>query len=236
MRCVNIRHSKWRRLSASVAPRGSEHRSGQAMLESLIAIMLICLIFFGAMQMSQMFAAREILYHAAARGARAKTVGFNRWMVRKAIYVASIPVSGAMLTPQLDPRDPAIIDAIEASKGSGALIDPWLDIMSGRLVPSSAKYQTERALIPEFMWADNFYRARAVLNYDAWENNLIRHNISGVPLGQMENPPPLRITVWMNYTNWLPMKSTYYSGDTVRMEGRSTLENHYLVYIDDRHW
>jgi hypothetical protein len=236
MRCLKSRHSNLHALSAIVEPLVSGHRSGQAMIESLIAIILICLIFFGAMQMSQMFAAREILYHVAARGARAKTVGFNQWMVRKAIYVASIPVAGAMVTPQLDPRDQAIIDAIEASKGSGALVDPWLAVMSGRLVPSSAKYQIERALIPEFMWSDNFYRARAVLSYDAWENNLIRHNISDVPLGQMENPPPLRITVWMNYTNWLPMKSTYYSGETVRMEGRNTLENHYLVYIDDHHW
>ena len=236
MCCVKSRRSNGRDVCSIVKTPVSGNRSGQAMVESLIAITLICLIFFGSMQISQLFAAREILYHAAARGARAKTVGFNQWMVRKAIHVASIPISGAMLTPQLDPRDPAIIGAIEASQSGGALIDPWLDIRSGRLIPSSVTYQMERALIPEFMGSDNVYRARAVLNYDAWENNLIHHDMSGVPLGQMANPPPLRITVWMDYSNWLPMRNTYFRGDTVRMEGRNTLENHYLVYIDDQHW
>ena len=217
-------------------PGTGYHRSGQAMIESLIAIGLICLIFFGAMQISQMFAAREILFYAAARGTRAKTVGFNHWMVRKAIHVASIPISGAMVTPQLDPQDPAILAAIEASRGDGNLIDPWLDIMSGRLVPSSARYQLERALIPEFMWAENANRARAVLHYDAWENNLIHYRISGVPLGETENPPPLHTTAWMDYATWMPMRNTYYRDDTVRIEGVNTLENHYLVYIDDAHW
>ncbi|MFU8779713.1 MAG: TadE family protein [Kiritimatiellia bacterium] len=206
------------------------------MMESLIAIGLICLIFFGAMQISQMFAAREVLYHAAARGARAKTVGFNRWMVRKSIYVASIPVAGAMITPELDPSDPAISEAIRASRGSGDLIDPWLDIMSGRLVPTAARYQAERARIPAFLGADNYNRARAVLNYDAWENNQIHYHVSGIPIGEVATRSPLTITAWINYTNWLPMRGTYYSGDSVRIEAENTLENHYLVYIDDHHW
>lgn len=206
------------------------------MLESLVAIGLICLIFFGAMQISQMYAARDILYHAAARGARAKTVGFNHWMVRKAIYVASIPNAGAMVTPQLDAQDPAIINAIAASRDSGNRIDPWMDIMSGRLVPTAARYRIENALIPAFMWADNANRARAVLNYEAWDNNHINHHVDGITLGEVENAPPLEVTVWMNYTNWLPMRGTYYSGDTVRMEGRNTLENHYAVYLDDQYW
>jgi hypothetical protein len=206
------------------------------MLESLIAIVLICLIFFGAMQISQMFAAREVLYHAAARGARAKTVGFNRWMVRKAVYVSSIPVAGAMLTPQLDPTDPAIIEAIRASRNEGDRIDPWVDIMSGRLVPTSARYQVERARIPDFMWAANFNRAREVLNYDAWENRLIHYDVTGIPIGAFENPPPFSVTAWVNYTNFLPMSGAYYSGDSVRIEGENTLENHYSVYIDDQYW
>ena len=206
------------------------------MIESLMAIGLICLIFFGAMQISQMFAAREILYHAAARGARAKTVGFNQWMVRKAIHVAAIPISGPMLTPQVDPQDPTIVAAIEASKGAGALIDPWLDVMAGRLVPSSARYQMERALIPEFMGADHVHQARSILDYDAWQNDLIRHGISGLPLGATDTPPPLRVTARMNYTRWLPMRNTFFRGDAVPMEGVNTLETHYLVYLDDQHW
>ncbi len=206
------------------------------MIESLIAIGLICLIFFGAMQISQMFAAREVLYHAAARGARAKTVGFNHWMVSKVVHVAAIPISGAMLTPHLDPHDPAIREAIQESRAGGRLIDPWLDVMSGRLMPASARLETERALIPELLWAENRNRARAVLHYEAWEENQITHRVSGVPLGAIESSPPLRVTTRMRYARWLPMRRTFFRGDYVPIEGVNTLENHYQVYIDDQHW
>ncbi len=237
MRCIETRRFALLILPAKcVPPLASGHRAGQAMIESLIAIGLICLIFFGAMQISQMFATRVILYHAAARGARAKTVGFNHWMVRKAVYAGTIPISGAMLTPQVDPHDPTIVAAIQASKTGGALIDPWLDVMSGRLVSSSARYQIERALIPEFMGSDNINHARAILNYEAWENNHIQHHISGVPLAPVENPPPFQVTARMNYTRWLPMRNAFFRGDAVPIEGVNTLENHYLVYIDDNYW
>jgi len=232
------RHSEPIHHSRPAEPAGTSPvaLAGQAMIESLIAIILICLIFFGVMQISQMVAAREILQHAAARGARAKTVGFNQWMVRKAIHVASIPVAGPMLTPHVDPRDPAIIEAIRASRRHGDLVDPWLDIMAGRLVPTAARYRIEHALIPEFMWSANPERAREVLHYEAWEHSRIGYRVSGIPIGGIDPPPPLRVTSWMNYTNWMPMKATYYSGDSVRLEGYNTLENHYLVYIHDEYW
>ncbi len=58
------------------------------MIEACLAMGVICLVFFGLFQLSQLAAAREVINHAAARGARAKSVGLSRFMVSKAIRVA----------------------------------------------------------------------------------------------------------------------------------------------------
>ena len=75
-----------RRVKTKTGPR-----RGQALIESCLAIIVLCLVFAGLFQISQLFAAKEILDYSASRGARAKAVGFNEWMVRKVARVAAIP-------------------------------------------------------------------------------------------------------------------------------------------------
>ena len=77
-------------------------KRGQAMVETLIAVLAIMMIFFGAYQLSRMVAARTLLDHAAARAARAKAVGFNDFMCEKSARVAMIPVAGARIWPEED--------------------------------------------------------------------------------------------------------------------------------------
>lgn len=60
---------------------------------------LVCLVFFSVFQMARVFAAQEVLDYAAGRGARARTVGFNRFMVYKTIRVGAIPNAGVLLNP-----------------------------------------------------------------------------------------------------------------------------------------
>ena len=74
-------------------------RSGQSLIESCLVIALISLILFGLLQVSQLFAAKEVLRYAAGRGLRAKAVGFNRFMVFKTVRVGAIPSAGKMVTP-----------------------------------------------------------------------------------------------------------------------------------------
>lgn len=74
-------------------------RSGQGLIESCLVVALICLVFFGVFQISQLFASQEVLDYAAGRGARAKTVGLNRFMVFKTIRVGAIPNAGQLLNP-----------------------------------------------------------------------------------------------------------------------------------------
>lgn len=80
-----------------IAPGGS--RAGQSLIESCLVLALICLAFFGVFQISQLFASQDILDYAAARGARAKTVGFNHFMVHKTIRVGAIPNAGPLVEP-----------------------------------------------------------------------------------------------------------------------------------------
>lgn len=62
-------------------------------------VALVCLVFFGIFQVSQLFAAQEVLDYAAGRGARAKTVGFNKFMVFKTVRAGAIPNAGRLTHP-----------------------------------------------------------------------------------------------------------------------------------------
>ncbi len=66
-------------------------RCGQAMIESVFVIIVACLCFFAIFQYANLFAAKAVLSHAAARAARSRAVGFNQWMVVKKRRVAAIP-------------------------------------------------------------------------------------------------------------------------------------------------
>lgn len=80
-------------------PQGLRRRNGQSLIESCLVLALVCLVFFGLFQISRLFAAKEVLQYAAERGARAKTVGFNRFMVHKTVRVGAIANAGRMLNP-----------------------------------------------------------------------------------------------------------------------------------------
>lgn len=75
-------------------------QSGQALVESCIVIALICLLMAGFFQLSQLYTAKKISAHACFRGARAKIVGFNDFMVAKAVRVGTIPNAGNMTFPE----------------------------------------------------------------------------------------------------------------------------------------
>ena len=94
---------------------GSRHKRGQALIESCLVIAIVCLIFFGIFEISQLFAAQEVLDYAAGRGARAITVGFNDFMVRKTVRVGAIPNAGRMINPVYQ-GGPAAEHTLEAAR------------------------------------------------------------------------------------------------------------------------
>ncbi len=120
----------------------SQHRikqiAGQSLIESCIAIGIICLFLMGLFQLSQLYMAQEILTHAAGRGARAKTVGMNDFMVRKTVQVATIPSVGRLLE------------------------------RPNYITSPTAQRSFERARIPLYLEEPHPGRLSAVLNYTNW--------------------------------------------------------------------
>ena len=74
-------------------------RSGQAMIETVLAVLVISFCFMLLFRFSQMVTSKIFLEHAAMRVARARAVGLNDFMCEKAARVAVIPVAGERLWP-----------------------------------------------------------------------------------------------------------------------------------------
>ena len=77
-------------------------KSGQAMVETLLAVLVITGLFLALFKLSRMLTGKIMLEHAAMRVARARAVGMNEFMCIKAARVAVIPVAGERLKPGKD--------------------------------------------------------------------------------------------------------------------------------------
>ena len=77
-------------------------RSGQAMIETVLAVLIITFVFLGLFKLSHMLTGKIMLEHAAMRVARARAVGFNDFMCVKTARAAVIPVAGKRLWPSED--------------------------------------------------------------------------------------------------------------------------------------
>lgn len=118
----------------------TRHAEGQALIESCIVIGLICLLLMGLFQLAQLFVSREILDYAAGRGARAKAVGFNDFMVSKTVRIGTIANAGTLTAPE---------------RAGGGPWEQWSSIESPR--------------IPHYLQA-NSGELDAILNYAQWES------------------------------------------------------------------
>ena len=76
--------------------------AGQAMVETVLAVLVISFLFLVLFRLSQMLTAKIMLQHAAMRVARARAVGMNEFMCIKAGRVSVIPVAGKRLKPGPD--------------------------------------------------------------------------------------------------------------------------------------
>lgn len=78
------------------------NRQGQAMLETVLAVLIVTSVFLCLFKLSRMLTGKILLEHAAMRVARARAVGFNRFMCLKAARICTIPIAGRRLTPGED--------------------------------------------------------------------------------------------------------------------------------------
>jgi hypothetical protein len=87
-------------------------RSGQAMIETMLAVIVVTFLFLTLFKLSQMLTGKILLEHAAMRAARARAVGLNDFMCLKAARVAVIPAAGKWTWPQ----EPGFDQAMELAR------------------------------------------------------------------------------------------------------------------------
>lgn len=209
------------------------------MIESCFAIIFLCLLFMGLFQLVHVCVSREILYHAAARAARAKTVGFNQWMVQKTMRVAAIPNAGSLSQPVISMVDPALVTAL-ATLSPGDLWD-----FAMKSTPQSVTVNTELARIPEYLNSENMPTADNILNYENW-NTIVGPTIAssasvvldpsgpGTFSAKVEQPYKLLISLWGLVTG----ESSDLQADPghIHLVQHYDIEAQYPLYIEDGYW
>jgi len=68
------------------------------MVESIVVLFFLCIVFFLVFDYARLLICRTALDYAASRCARARTVGFNDFMVLKTARLGAMSVSGECLT------------------------------------------------------------------------------------------------------------------------------------------
>ncbi|UDQ98619.1 hypothetical protein AAEX28_00685 [Lentisphaerota bacterium WC36G] len=77
----------------------AKQEQGQVVVENLICILLICLIFFGILQLFFMFIADSVVSYGSFTTARSISVGFKPKRAHVAAEISTIPAAGKRLKP-----------------------------------------------------------------------------------------------------------------------------------------
>jgi len=197
------------------------------LIETCIATGFISLLFFVLLQVSQIFAAHEVLHRAATSGARAKTVGFNHWMVTKVIRVAAIPNAGPMTQPAYENNNTKLRDLV--LNGSPGQV--WDYALTN--AATNAQYAIEQPLIPDYLNSWNSPRSDYILDYEDWDT--IHFTVSGTVLPD-GTATPIQLQVYQDLPLWVPGHRAFYGADSIQLAAKSEIENHYALYLDDMDW
>lgn len=148
---------------------GSKNRTGAALIEASLVMAMMCLVLFGALQISRLYAAREILDYASINAARASAVGFNEFMVHKVVRASAIPNAGRMRTPEIGMTADRFL--LDSARRPGAIWDEALRAQA----PTSPRLIVERQRIPFFLGAEHAGMLMAILDYEDWGS--ISHSV-----------------------------------------------------------
>lgn len=87
---------------------------GQAAIETVLALLLLCLIFFALVQITYLYMGQMIAHHTVFVMARSYVVGFNERIVHRAREVGSIGMAGHLEQPEAyATRSPGDLGAVE---------------------------------------------------------------------------------------------------------------------------
>lgn len=197
-------------------------RSGAALIEASLVMAMLCLALFGALQISRLYAAREVLDYAAMNGARARTVGFNSFMVHKVVRVSAIPNAGPPTMPDIPMAADTALDWMGGRPGD--LWDASLHVRA----PVSPRTFVEQQRIPFFLAAPDYGYLNAILDYRDW--NTIFHN------ADQPSANEIRVTVRQNLPFTFPMSRAFVAGDSVTIEAGDAagarMAEHSSLYLE----
>jgi hypothetical protein len=205
------------------------------MVESVFVIVMICLCLFAVFQYANLFSAKLVLEHAAARAARARTVGFNQFMVEKSARVAAIPASGTRLAPP-----PAgIAPAISAALKTGNIGRLWSIALSANVRSPGAILEVNR--VPDYMDSVNHPSGAHILDYELWDalsvdidEPMRLGGSSGSTLTvSLRQRHPLLIALDALAEGRLRGAEEH---EGVTLGGAYTIESHYPLYMEDMNW
>ncbi len=76
-----------------------KNEKGQVIVENLFCILLVCLIFFGVMQLFFMFIADSVISYSSFVSTRSRSVGYKDYLTVRTAEVATIPAAGKRILP-----------------------------------------------------------------------------------------------------------------------------------------
>jgi hypothetical protein len=191
---------------------------------------VVCLVFAGLFQLSQVFVANEVLNRATQCAIRARTVGFNQWMVEKCTRVACIPNAGLLTYPDFTDPTPDIEPLVRTLK-PGTLWDTVL-----KITPVSDQTAFELARIPEYLASEDPGNAAAILDYADWNSVDVPPSPPPVIIDPDVKAGMLETTVRQVFRLRIPLHRAYYGADSVLLSGKTEMESHYSLYLDDYGW
>ncbi len=203
------------------------------MVESVFVIVLACLAFFALFQYADLFTAKVVLSHAAARAARARSVGFNRWMVEKSARVASIPASGKRLVPQTESPSAAL--AVFRQRRPG---EAWDTALQNNFRSQGVAMEAGR--VPDYMDSLNSPTSSQILDYELWDAISVDINESLNIDGAA--PACLGVTVRQRHPLLISLEHLFEGelqdagGDRLSLESSFQIESHYPLYMEDMNW
>ena len=192
--------------------------AGQALLESLGVIMLLCFILFGVIQYVMMLTATEVVQYSADASARARAVGFNRFMVYKVNRVASIPNAGLMRTPQRT-------NIADGDAWSQLTAGQAFDTAIGSSPRSSQYHDVEQYNIPLFLGSENWGRMWGILDYEDWDT------ISG-PFYTGTTGYTVGVVVTQRFPLRMPFVGAFSARDDIRIRKEARLADHADLYLE----
>jgi|GEM_PF-759774 len=204
-------------------------KSGQALLESLGVIILLCLILFATVQYIMMLTATEIIQHSANTSVRARTVGLNRFMVTKVTTLASIPVSGAMSQPNYSTYTPP-----NSHTWNNNPINTAGNVVDNQIWrrPNRNRFYFERLFFRPYLESEHSGIAPGILEYDRsprFDGRVPEYGVSSPRY--LNSGDMIGVRVEQEYPLTMPFYQAFSSNDFIEVRREAWLADHSEFYL-----